>query len=171
MGRKCLSVDVLNNFLMDNLKPYAWCNLWEETIPDKGGMFYFNMCARPNTYSRTNNFYRSGVFWEDIPASCSLELPSAEFYQSYVISIPMLKGSSLKDGKLIDYHPTRKFKYWNHLANQAVRSLELLDLDEHPEVIPQEVFGTPKGMSSSATGWEKVDAYISHAPRPEWSFI
>lgn len=171
MGRKCLSVDVLNDFLMDNLRPYAWCNLWEETIPDYAGMFYFNMCARPNTYARTNSFYRSGIFWEDIPSSNTLELPSAEFHQSYVISIPMLKGDSIKDGKVIDQHPTRKFKYWNYLANQAIRSIELLDLDEYPDLVPQEIFGTPKDTSTSATGWEKVDSYIAKAPRPEWSFI
>ena len=172
MAMKSWSVETLNSFVMDNFKPYAWCEMWEETIPDRDQMFYFRICVRPNTYARTNNYYRAGMVWEHIPASCCLELPEPEFYQSYVFSIPMLKGESIKNGKRLEHDPQRKFKYWNHLANQSIRSIELLDLDEcHGLKSVKEVFGNNKETTPLATGWEKVASYVDGRPRPEWSFV
>jgi hypothetical protein len=172
MVMKSWSVETLNNFVMDNFIPYAWCNMWEETNPGKDGIFYFRAYVNPNTYARTNNFYRSGVFWEHIPAACSLEIPDSEFYQSYVIQIPMLLGDSIKGEKKLEDDPQRKFKYWKHLAKQSIRSLQLLDLDDwQPLKNPQEIFGNNKQTTPSSNGWEKVAAYVLGKPREQWTFI
>jgi len=179
MAKKSWLVETLNNFVMDNFKPYSWCDMWEETIPDKNQMFYFKMVVRPNIYDRTPRsefggsfFYGTGNYWKHIPSSCSLELPDPEFYQSFVISIPMLKGDSIKDGKQLEQDPQRKFKYWNHLAVQSIRSKELLDLEEMQELeSPKEIFGNNRETTTNSNGWEKVQSYVSGAPRQEWSFI
>ena len=47
MGRKSFSVDLVNEFVMDNFRPYAWANLWEETEPDELGVFSFLMVVSP----------------------------------------------------------------------------------------------------------------------------
>ena len=84
----------------------------------------------------------------------------------------MLKGESIKNGKRLEHDPQRKFKYWNHLANQSIRSIELLDLDEcHGLKSVKEVFGNNKETTPLATGWEKVASYVDGRPRPEWSFV
>jgi len=153
--------------------------MWEETIPDKNPMFYFKMVICPNTYDRAPRselsgsfFYGTENYWKHIPSSCSPELPDPEFYQSFVISIPMLKGSSIKDGKELDQDSQRKFKYWNHLAVQSIRSKELLDLGEMKELnSPNEIFGHNRETTTHTNGWEKVQSYVSGASRHEWSFI
>ena len=84
----------------------------------------------------------------------------------------MLKGNSIKDGKQLEQDSQRKFKYWNHLALQSIRSKELLDLEEMKELnSPKEIFCDNKELSKHSNGWEKVRSYVSGASRHEWSFI
>ena len=179
MARKSWGVEILNNFVIDNLKAYAWCNLWEVTPPDKNHRFDFKMCVRPNTYDRTPKsefggsfHYGSNQYWKHIPSSNSLEFPDAEFFQSYALAISMLGGESERGGKCLDNDPQRKFKYWNYLANQCIRAIELIDLEDRDQTTNvKEVFGYNKETTPNANGWEKVSAYAVGSPREQWAFI
>jgi len=179
MARKSWRIETLNNFVIDNLSPHAWCDLWEVTTPDKNQRFDFKICIRPNSYDRTPRsefggsfFHASNQYWKHIPSSNSLEFPDDEYFQSYALAIPMLGGGSEKDGKQLEVDPQRKFKYWNYLANQCIRAIELLDLDVPSSTTNiREIFGNNKEVSVTSNGWEKIASYSDGAPREQWSFI
>lgn len=168
MGRKSFSVDLINDFIMDNFRPYAWCDMWEETEPDELGVFSFVMVVSPHL----EDAYR-------LPSSNNLVISYPEFYGCNVINIPMVKEHSLiwRPQERSDNHISQlKGKYRDYLILSTLRALDNLEISTvNRKHCKRQVFGSlaPAGnaMSSHQARWAKLLAYERGETRKNWSFI
>jgi len=168
MGRKSFSVDLINDFIIDNFRPYAWCNMWEETEPDELGVFSFVMVVSPHL----EDAYR-------LPSSNNLVITHPEFYGCNVINIPMVKEHSLiwRHQKRSKNHISQlKGKYRDCLILLSLRALDNMEISSiKRKHCKRQVFGSlnPAGtaVSSHQKRWAKLLAYERGEPRENWSFI
>jgi len=177
MGRKSYSVDLLNDFVIDNLIPYAWADHYWRTEADRhNGMFYFCMLLEPNQYEHTLTDEFRGI---SHPSSntilTSYVLPDPSYFRTYGICIAMWNGSAITNsGVPIDCDKSGKFNYKKHLAKSVLTSLEMMgDLVTPKVTCVDEVFGSVNTATQN-NGWKKVISYstdIDKVKRDEWSFI
>ena len=176
MGRKSYSVDVLNEFVIDNLTPYAWAHHWWKTEPDKSGRFDFCMMLEPNDYHHSISVNQNHI---SHPSSNSLlscdVLPDPKYFQTYGISISMWNGSACtKNGIPLNADKSQKFKYHTHLAKSVITALDMLVGIAEPKISSvQEVFGEVN-LEGQRDAWKKVICYssdIDKSNRDEWSFV
>tara|TARA_Y100001963_G_scaffold23871_1_gene31800 strand:- start:601 stop:1137 length:537 start_codon:yes stop_codon:yes gene_type:complete len=178
MGRKSYSVDLLNDFVIDNLTPYSWAEHWWRTEADKIGRFRFCMLLEPNDYEHT-------VSYSDLrehishPSSNTIlnsyVLPEPEYFHTYGISLEMWNGSAITtNGLCLDKDKSKKFKYHTHLAKNVLIALEMLHGIVEPKISSvKEVFGDDI-QEGQRDAWKKVISYstdIDQVKREEWSFI
>jgi len=168
MGRKSFSVDLMNDFIIDNFRPHSWCNMWEETEPDRLGVFSFVMVVSPHL----EDAYR-------LPSSNNLVITHPEFYGCNVINIPMVKEHSLiwRHQKRSKNHISQlKGKYRDCLILFSLRALDNMEISSiNRKHYKRQVFGSlnPAGtaVSTHQARWEKLLAYERGEPRENWSFI
>ena len=183
MGRKSYSVDLLNDFVIDNLSPYAWAEHWWRTESDKYGRFHFCLLLEPNLYARDyvldDSYYKSGAMVSKTPSANSIigtyELPEPNYFQTYGIYMEMWNGSSITtNGIAIDNDKGKKFKYHTHLAKNVITALDMLVGIAEPKISSaKEVFGEAD-VEGQRDAWKKVISYstdIDKVNREEWSFI
>jgi len=164
MARKSWSIDLVNQYVIDNFKPFAWCHQFGKTEPDqKTGIYFFHMTVVANSYDRPT-----------LPSANNLLLPELVVENNYTIFIPLVSGSTLtKNGKPLDKDPVLKFRYFRELSANVIRAIDKLDPRttwSHIEC-SAEVFGTNKNTKAGACGWEKVMAYEAGLPKKYWSFL
>ena len=170
MGRKLFSADLINSFVVENFRPYAWSNLWEVTDPEepiflenigkKIGLFYFRFCIRPNDYER-----------KDLRSTNSSVLPAVEITTPYTITIPMLKGNSITKNNIeLDKDAKVKWTYVQHLARNVIKTLDQMDTIAESRITSnKQVFGEEK--SKETDGWSRVRSYENNDLRNEWTFF
>ena len=126
MANKSTSIDELNDFVIHNFTPYAWAHLWETTMESRLGDFKFVMCVRPNIYQR--RFVVQSESWDiNMPSTNSFELMPPEFYSSYCIEIPMVRGYvEGKGGKTLNSDSDLKERYVSHLKKNVRVAAETL---------------------------------------------
>ncbi len=176
MGRKSRSIDQINSYIIDNLAPYAWSNLWELTDLDSRGYFRFIMILRPNEYERHFVYHaKDNGMIEDhsIPSSNSFDLPDPEYFQSFGICIPMILGSAVtKQGIPLDDDAKSKHTYISRLAKNTYDSIQEMSDVCSPKINSiKEIFGLDRGLFDRATGWERFEAYCAKMPRHVWTLI
>ena len=168
MGRKSFSVDLVNEFVMDNFRPYAWANLWEETEPDRLGIFNFLMVVSP----QLEDSYK-------LPSSNSLVIMSPEFYGCDVINIPMVRASSriwYTRQRTKNHISQLRCEYRDYLATACMNALDFMEISLRSRLkSKRSVFGTRHSDGSKLTKhqgrWAKLLAYERGEPRENWSFI
>ena len=164
MARKSYAIDLVNQYIIDNFRPFAWCHQFGTTEPDqKTGIYFFHMTVVANAYDRPT-----------LPSANNLLLPELVVENNYTIFIPLVSGSTLtKNGKTLDKDPVLKFRYCRELSENVIRAIDKLDPRTTWSHIDSssEVFGTNKHNKSGAGGWEKVMAYEAGLPRKYWSFL
>ena len=164
MARKSWSVDVVNDYVIANFMPYAWCHHFGTTEPcQKTGVFFFHMTIAPNDYDRPT-----------LPASNNLMLPEVMVANNTTIYLPMVSGSQkTKNNKPLDKDSLLKFRYFKELADNVIRAIDKLDPRttwSHIEC-SKEVFGANRDKELGTTGWERVMAYEAGLPAKYWSFL
>ena len=157
MGRKSFSVDLVNSYVVENFKSFAWCNHYGTTEPQsKNGVFFFYVIVHPNDYARPT-----------IPSSNNLMLPEVSVESNYTIFIPMVSGSQqTKNGKPLDKDALLKFRYFRELSENVIRAIDKLDPRTTWSHIDcsSDVFGVNKG-------WERVTAYEIGMQKKYWSIL
>lgn len=150
MAENSFTVDLINQFVIDNFIPYAWCNDWEISDPNEFGLYFFRMVFRPNEYDR-HAFNPS----------------------PYDTEIPLIHGSSItKNKKELESDRRLKYQYCCHLSKNVISELELMG-SENPSKINtyKEVFGEDKQILPDGDKWSKLRAYENQDHRSEWSFL
>ena len=161
MANQSTSIDELNDFIIHNFTPYAWAHLWETTMESKLGDFKFVMCVRPNIYQR--RFVIQSESWDiTMPSTNSLELMPPEFYSSYCVEIPMVRGYVKgKGGVALNEDSDLKEKYVSHMKkNVRVAAETLVGL---ATLVDQD---KPFGNHFS-----KVKKWLKGCPKEEWSIF
>lgn len=168
MGRKSFSVDLVNEFVMDNFRPYAWANLWEETEPDELGVFSFLMVVSP----QFEDSYKTS-------SSNSMVILNPEFYGCDVINIPMVRDGSwiwYKRERTKNHISQLKGEYRDYLATACMGALNFMEINRTRLIqSKRDVFGTLHSGNLNQvdheTKWGKLLAYERGEPRENWSFI
>jgi len=150
MGRKSFTVELINQFVIDNFTPHAWCKDWEISNPDFRGLYYFRMVALPNDYDR-HAFNPS----------------------PYDIEIPLIKGDAITKNNLdLDTDARVKHTYCNQLSNNVIAGLDKLFSSISIQIhSSKEVFGDDKKIVPSGDRWSKLRSYENQDHRSEWSFV
>ena len=170
MARKSYSVELINSYIIDNLTPYAWSNLWETTESDKRGLFYFLMIVRPNDYERKHSLHQQTHL---CPSSNSLDFPDTDYFQIFGVKIPMITGDAItKRGKTLDDDARSKYDYRQHLAKLTFEALQEIEPNDSLNITAAtEIYGFDRKKVDGATGFERVDAYEAGMPKHIWSLV
>lgn len=162
MANISISVDSINDFVIENFIPYSWCYMWETTEPAQLGDFKFIMTIRPNVIERNEFHHKSGLIHK-ITSSNSGEFLPPEYYSCYCLEIPMLLGSSLgKRGKILNHDHKLKSIYVEHLRRYIWFGIEKLHGIAEPIMEKDNLFGS---------SYSRVKSWLDGKHRSEWAFI
>lgn len=160
MAGKSVSIDHINEFVIQNFIPYSWAHLWETT--GESQLFKFVMCIRPNVYERRNRQMIEGEWEPELPSSNSMEFMPPEYYSSFCIEIPMVRGYAIgKRGASLDSDSDLKERYIIHLKksiSQAALNLHGIATLKDPVA--------PFGVHYS-----NVKSWMNQEPRESWSIF
>ena len=171
MANSSVSVDSINDFVIQNFIPYAWSNMWSSSKED--GVRYsdegkrldvisFIMMIRPNDVERNEFNHNIGLI-EKLHSSNYGDFLPSEYYSCYCLEIHMIRGDAItKNGIQLNSDSKLKNRYSKHLTSSIWDSIKKLDSDVLPIRGKSNLFGPH---------YSRVKMMMEGKPRKDWSFI